>query len=313
MATVDATNPASTEAPGAEVAAEEREGAAAAETEEQAEPQDGAEGGGGEEGEGGEGQEQADETDEVELDGKKFRIPKAVRPAVMMHADYTRKTQELAEQRKAWEAEQTKQAEFMEVHSKDLGQLYSLDSQLAQYQNLDWGQLWQDDPVRAGQLTSQHQQLQANRQTLVGKLQETERIAAIGRADSNVQARRKVARTYSVRFPIGRPSWTKSCRGFARLSRGFTPRRSPKSGGCRASSREGPASRVSHGQQLIAKQKAAIKPKPPEELTPCRSLANQQQQRLKDDRRMSTEEWMKWRNGKSCGEGPLVPTHRGTP
>lgn len=49
--------------------------------------------------------EPEEELEDVERDGKTYRIPKALKPELMMQGDYTRKTQELAETRKAVEAE----------------------------------------------------------------------------------------------------------------------------------------------------------------------------------------------------------------
>lgn len=57
------------------------------------------------EGDEDEGSQEDDDTEEVEHGGEKYRIPKALKPALMMEADYRRKTQELAEQRRAHEAE----------------------------------------------------------------------------------------------------------------------------------------------------------------------------------------------------------------
>lgn len=52
-------------------------------------------------------QDDEDEYEEVERGDKKYRVPKALKPELMMDADYRRKTQELAEQRRASEAEIT--------------------------------------------------------------------------------------------------------------------------------------------------------------------------------------------------------------
>jgi hypothetical protein len=61
-----------------------------------------------------------DDSEEIEHDGQKLRIPKAVKPLLMLQADYTRKTQEvaaerrsLAEQAQAWDAERTQQTESL--------------------------------------------------------------------------------------------------------------------------------------------------------------------------------------------------------
>ena len=49
--------------------------------------------------------EPEEEFEEVERGDKKYRVPKALKPELMMEADYRRKTQELAEQRRSHEAE----------------------------------------------------------------------------------------------------------------------------------------------------------------------------------------------------------------
>ena len=59
------------------------------------------EGEGDEETEEGEGET---DTAEVELNGEKYKVPAALKDAFLMQADYTRKTQEVAEVRKTAEA-----------------------------------------------------------------------------------------------------------------------------------------------------------------------------------------------------------------
>src|SRR5437868_9942337 len=61
--------------------------------------------------------EEPEESDEIEHEGRKYQVPKALKPLLLMQADYTRKTQEVAEQRRAVQAErqalhQTSQAEL---------------------------------------------------------------------------------------------------------------------------------------------------------------------------------------------------------
>jgi hypothetical protein len=43
--------------------------------------------------------------EEIEHEGRKYLVPKALKPLLLMQADYTRKTQEVAEQRRAVMAE----------------------------------------------------------------------------------------------------------------------------------------------------------------------------------------------------------------
>ena len=44
-----------------------------------------------------------DDSEEVDIDGKSYKVPKELKDMVLMHKDYTQKTQAVAEQRKAYE------------------------------------------------------------------------------------------------------------------------------------------------------------------------------------------------------------------
>lgn len=131
--------------------------------------------------EGGEEQPEAQEPEqameEVEVNGKKYTIPADLKANLMMQADYTRKTQEVAELRKAAEVEQEKAASLFQS-SQDFIQanaaLMNIDSQLQQYQNVNWQQLEQEDPIGAMSHWRQFQQLQGQRQQVAGYLQNAE-------------------------------------------------------------------------------------------------------------------------------------------
>jgi hypothetical protein len=53
----------------------------------------------------GEAIDPAEDGEEIEHEGRKYLVPKALKPLLLMQADYTRKTQEVAEQRRAVMAE----------------------------------------------------------------------------------------------------------------------------------------------------------------------------------------------------------------
>jgi predicted nucleic acid-binding Zn-ribbon protein len=55
-----------------------------------------------------EASEEDEDTEEIEHDGQKYALPKALKPALLMQADYTKKTQELAEQRKGLDEQRAK-------------------------------------------------------------------------------------------------------------------------------------------------------------------------------------------------------------
>jgi len=101
-----------------------------------------------------------DDAEDVELDGKTYRIPKAVKPLLMMQADYTRKTQETAAEARrifeaatALEAHKAQQAEAFEALRHDhirVGLLETNHAALTKeadtYRQVDWQTLQQQDP-----------------------------------------------------------------------------------------------------------------------------------------------------------------------
>ena len=114
-----------------------------------------------------------DDAEDVEFEGEKYRLPRKLKDALMRQADYTRKTQEAAEIRRAAEAreaslqderEQLQQArEFQSRHMKELGQLAAIDQQLERYQRLDWSALIDSDPIQAQKVNLEYQQLRDQR------------------------------------------------------------------------------------------------------------------------------------------------------
>lgn len=97
------------------------------------------------EGDEPEADEEAPEPDvvEVEIDGETFALPKKAAEAAMRHADYTRKTQELAEQRRQVEFAQKAletakiEREFHDAAATELQQIQMIEGHLAQMQNVD--------------------------------------------------------------------------------------------------------------------------------------------------------------------------------
>lgn len=115
-------------------------------------------------------QEQTEEEDEIEVDGKKFVMPKSAADKLkaerLMHADYTRKTQEVAKDREtvATEREQNRQqAEQQQKYLDDMAEMRAIDKQLKQYNEMDWNQAIENDPVYAMQLQQQQRALEAQR------------------------------------------------------------------------------------------------------------------------------------------------------
>jgi hypothetical protein len=131
--------------------------------------------------EGAEG-EQVPELDEIEHEGLKHQIPKALRPLIDKGLDYTAKTQEVAELRRTTEqqfAEREAQFTQREQASNLLRQghaaVAALDYQLQQYQGINWQQAIAQDPATAQAAWMQMQTLERQRQEVAGKVQHAER------------------------------------------------------------------------------------------------------------------------------------------
>lgn len=116
--------------------------------------------------------------DEVELEigeGKKVRVPKEVQLGFLRQDDYTRKTQELAEQRRQVEADKAQAAESIKafrqehltIHQSEQA-LAQLDGQLTEYRKLtptDWANLRAQDPAGYQQHADNYDFLRRTRAT----------------------------------------------------------------------------------------------------------------------------------------------------
>ncbi|MDB5439972.1 MAG: hypothetical protein JWM33_2399 [Caulobacteraceae bacterium] len=103
--------------------------------------------------------DEGDELEDVEHKGKTYQVPKGLKGAFLMQADYTRKTQELAHERRALESErsQHEQASHETAHLR--AGLTAIDHQLAGLQDLDWNRIWQEQPEHAQELRGQLEEL----------------------------------------------------------------------------------------------------------------------------------------------------------
>jgi len=114
--------------------------------------------------------------------------------------DYTKKTQEVAEQRKAVETMQeqlkAQEQQFMEQQQlnslliEDVAKITSLDQQLSQYANVDWQKLTDSDFVEAQKHYMAYNQLQQERNNLVSQF-EAKRQEALTKHQSALAERIK--------------------------------------------------------------------------------------------------------------------------
>ena len=112
----------------------------------------------------GEPIEATEDEEEIELDKDlKLKLPKSqaekLRQAAMRQDDYTRKTQDLAEQRKAFEAHRQATSEADEQELTARANIALIDRQLTQYQRVDWNSWNDSDPFEAQKAFQSYQLL----------------------------------------------------------------------------------------------------------------------------------------------------------
>jgi hypothetical protein len=123
--------------------------------------------------------DQEDELDGVKLRGKKEALEK-LKAERLMQADYTRKTQEVAEQRRTFDAEREQFQRAAQTHQqylREIGQLTGIDERLAQFSQVNWNALTNEDPVQALKLHTEFTQLQAHKGQLVNALTQKQQAA----------------------------------------------------------------------------------------------------------------------------------------
>lgn len=147
--------------------------------------------------------EEEDEDGElIEIEGKSYKVPKELRDMVLMHKDYTQKTQAVADQRRAVE----ERAQALEQRERALGDSFEkavefrkVQDRLAEFERLDWNAIVDADPVQAQKLTIAYQQLQREAQAKwtelqqsqgqVQQLTETQRQQMLAEAEKDLRAR----------------------------------------------------------------------------------------------------------------------------
>lgn len=250
--------------------------------------------------ESGEGEE---EFEELDVDGEALRAPKSLaeklKARMMMQADYTQKTQTLAEQRKELEAQrqateleaQTRQALFNEE-----AQLFTVNQRLEQFQNVNWAALAQQDMQQHAVLQAEYTQLRDYADKLSSHVNgRRAEIASMREQETAISLQRALSHLNSPKPEIGwdgkfdadkRASLTK----FG-MDLGFTNEE---------------LSNTSHplmiqtlnlariGYETLRKQSAALKKAAPE-AKPVPTVTSGKAKAFKDPDKMTTDEWLRYR------------------
>jgi hypothetical protein len=115
------------------------------------------------------------QAEEVEYEGKKYKLPKELKDALLRHSDYTRKTQEVSASRKEVEAMKAQVHQIAQATEEEItarGRLAQIHDTLQQYDAVDWARLEQDDPLGAQSHFRQYQLMKEQAQKLGFEIQQ---------------------------------------------------------------------------------------------------------------------------------------------
>lgn len=130
---------------------------------------------------------------DVEYDGKIYQVPPELKEAFLRQADYTRKTQEVAEIRKQAEAVRAEAETVRQVAGEELNArvtLTNLDSQLKQYEGVDWNAYDPNDPLAEVEMSRHwrnYQALQQQRGQVANYLQTAEQQRSVSAQQETVK------------------------------------------------------------------------------------------------------------------------------
>lgn len=232
-----------------------------------------------------------DDSEEIEYEGEKYKVPKNLKEAFLRHQDYTRKTQEVAEQRRAFEQQQAQEKEHIQrqrQHIQDYAQIHALDMQIKQFEGVDWQKMIEADPVEAMKLDRQYRTLAEMRHGIATRIQQVEAQEAFSQQQHVAKLIEEGREVLKREIPNWSEQTQKAVSEYA-ISFGFKPEEV-------AQVIDPRHVKVLHKAMLYDQmmKKAATTPKA--EVKPVSKVSASRDGSSKDPDRMSTDEWLKWRN-----------------
>ncbi|MDR9813104.1 hypothetical protein [Rhizobium hidalgonense] len=162
---------------------------------------------------------------DVEYEGKVHKLPPELKDALLRTADYTRKTQEVAEQRKAIEARQAEVDRAYQTSQEVIEAraiIHNVDSQLKQYESVNWQQLENEDPMAAMSHWRNYQQLKEQRGQVAQYLDKTQAEMSERVAQETDKRLRETRAFAEKEIPGWTPEVDVKIVGFAEKDLGFT-------------------------------------------------------------------------------------------
>lgn len=236
-----------------------------------------------------------DETEEVEFEGVKHRIPRALKGAFLRDADYRQKTMTLADQRREVEAKAQAVAETASRQTdniKHYARLESLGEQVAQYSAVDWDALEQEDPSAAASAFRQYQTLKDAYQATYARIAQNEQQQAQEATQETAKRRTDTLAAVTREIPGWSPARQKELESIA-TENGYSPDYIEKY----ATAADYKLLHLADvGRKALAAQAAARRVAAQQAAPAAAEVGHKAAAVRKDPSRMSDDEW--WQNRK---------------
>lgn len=253
---------------------------------------------------GNDGDDDDGETEtEIEHAGAKYRIPKALKGAFLMQADYTRKTQEIADKGRSLEERHNAlqhQERLEKEHMTRVGRVHALNEELARYGSVDWAAFRAQDPARAQHLWQTLLQIKETRDKMLGQLQSEIQQKAFEAQRDNAKRVEEGHAALARDIKDWNPEIFGKVRDFGAREFGFDP-------GEIAAVHDPRMLKVLHraylGDQAIKKLSASEQAAASESLRPLPTVTGNGRTTRGPNDDLSVEEWMRRRNQQSRKKG----------
>lgn len=167
--------------------------------------------------------EPADELTEITKDGKAYKVPAALKDEFLMHADYTRKTQEVAELRKQVSAQLEQVQQVTQAEIQSAAAIASIDAQIADFNTIDWDAWEQQDPLAAQSAWRQFTQLKEGRNNAVAQYQQAQHQRTFVQQQEAAKLIEQGQRELAVKIPGWGQEKAQALQTHAMQSYGFHP------------------------------------------------------------------------------------------
>jgi hypothetical protein len=167
--------------------------------------------------------EPEEETTEIVKDGKAYKVPAALKDEILMHADYTRKTQEVAELRKSVDATLQQVQQVTQLEQQAAIAIGTIDAQIADFNTIDWD-AWEDtDPIAAQRAWRQFGQLKESRGAALNQYQQAQQQRTFVQQQETAKLVEQGQRELAASIPEWGPEKATALLTHANKTYGFAP------------------------------------------------------------------------------------------